>query len=274
MNNKNIKWIDDKGNLWNDPKSLEWIEYSRSDVINESTNTHWHLIPGWFIGQENDVWKSRHMKPFLKHYGRTIEEWYCRFILNLDHVPTCEAPGCNNTVPLRFGKIFGGLQKYCCFEHQFIPGSPHGKWTDQRRLNESLGKIRMYKEKPETLKKKSDFLKIPKNAAHMQKMAIMKKSNSIYGFYLARTESGKLKFGVSKNCSFEWRMKSQELYNRDKYLAIHGLFTTDNITAAELEYELKSNFNYSEYLDWDQFKSFKIKLKEYIEKYSDKLNKI
>lgn len=268
------KYIDEKGHYWNDPNESDWITYNSNDILSGSTRSPLRLVPGWFVGKTENKWIGRNIKKYLSEGGRTAEEWYSRFMLNLDHVPKCNHPLCNNEVSLKAGKFFMGLNKYCCFEHQFYPGCPQSIWTEESKNKISNSMKMAYKTDESLYRMRSDQFKDPINQSNLQKRRIILKTGSKYGFYLAITELGNIKFGVSKDCNFEGRKFIQKSFKREEYLSIHGLFYSDNITISEFEYELKSKFGYKEYIPWINFHTLITEIRILINKFSNKIYRI
>jgi hypothetical protein len=265
-------WKDELGNLWNDPNSDEFIVYNKEDIIKGSEQSTFYFIPGWFIGSSEDTWKARYIKEYLGRYNRTIEEYYSRFILNLSEVPQCKAPGCKEKVLIN-GKISNGLNQYCCFEHQFIQGSPHNKelsnsiseaWENE---NSGYNSDHWHERRVESAR---EVMLDPSHQADLQFYRIHDQPIRIYHFYIALMEDNTIKIGVTSIYPIEGRMFLQDSFGRKPYYSIHKLFSANNKCIAWFEYDIKKEFNFSEYLEFSDFKKLKEKLRYYMLKYNIK----
>jgi len=255
-------WKDEKGNYWNNPSLGDWYDY---DLYAELKLTMGYKIPGWFI---NDFSKSyfevyRYIPEFLKKHNRTLEEYYVRFFLNLPQVPKCKNPNCNNLVHVVDGKLTHGLTD-CCSRSCHISVNNFESWTNPDYFGNQdwfrkLKSIEM-----------TENLKIWNHDAEFQALAkrgkILAKGSCDYYFYLARTDK-QLKFGVCMAGSENYRLFIQDAYNNDPYLSFHILYIADSAVMADFEYELKSLFNFREYLNWSEFSLLKSSIRTLLPKY-------
>lgn len=253
---KNNNWMDENGNLWNDPDSAEWKEYSGLDV---EVKPKVYLLPKWFINSKEDYRVNcKMLKVILQSNKRSLEEYYSRFILNLSEVPICENYGCSNKVHIRDGKISRGVTK-CCSRSCHISKRNRELWKDPGYVMNS----------PEFREKKSREMKNnldiwnhnPEFQAKSKRGKVL--SHKVdYIFYLARTASGYLKFGVTQKGSKDWRIFVQKEWNNDEYVSFHTIFESGSSYMADFEYNLKSRLRFREYLNWNEFKELNSLIRE------------
>lgn len=260
-------WMDDSGNYWNPPGSDQFVIYNKSDV---RSGKYKILIPNWFIGSDKDIWITKNVNLFLESKGRSSLEWYCRFILNLPEVPKCSNIDCNNRVILAEGKLSHGIYSHCSKScGQSTANRVRWKNPDDYFNSQTYKKIKS-EEMTNNLK---EWNYLPEFQANSKRGKIRAKYNSTYEFYLALDSKGKLKFGVMLAGSKEWRCYVQENYNNNPFKVMHSLFKSDNETIADLEYDIKRDFDFREYLEWSEFSRLKISLRFHINRYRAKLFK-
>lgn len=249
---KNNGWKDENDHLWNDPDNNNWILYKMTEV---EPLPRKYFIPYWFIGEQSDLLIGHlSIKSVLSEHGRSLEEYYSRFILNLSDVPTCENEGCNNKVHVRDGKIPRGLTKCCC-RSCHISKRNRKLWKDPDYImNSSEFKFKKSQEMTNNL---MEWNYNPEFQARSKRGKILSHVGVNYIFYISRTLSGFLKFGVAQDGTTDWRLYVQKEFNGDEYVSFHTIFKSDNIRMADFEYNLKSKFGFREYMDWSEFKKLK-----------------
>ena len=261
---KRNNWRDELGNYWNLPNS-EWIVYSKKDINPRQRN---FILPLWFIGkyEKSDkliIGLSNLIKE-LNKYNRSIEEYYSRFFLNIHKVPKCRNKGCNNKVRLRDGKVSHGLSEFCC-RSCHISDMNRTSWKDPNYIMNSL---EFRRSKSNEMKNNLSIWNYNPEFQAKSKRGRIRSNESIYVFYLARTKSGYLKFGVAQDGSTKWRLHIQKEWNKDEYVSFHILFKMNNKSMSDFEYNLKREFEFREYLNWNEFNKLKIELKKLYRSYS------
>lgn len=239
-------WYDELGNLWNPPYSDRWINYNISNVKLD----YGYKIPGWFVGTTNEFEVVyRYIAKYLQNHHRTMEEFYCRFFLNISEVPECANPNCHNKVHILDGKLTHGISK-CCSRSCHISLLDYNQWKDPNYMGNQ----------PEFRNMKSiemtNNLNVwnhdPKFQALSKRGKVLAKEGYEYIFYIARTTSGMLKYGVYMDGTKDYRLWVQDVYNNDAYISFHPLYRGSNKVIAELEFYIKSLFNYNEYMEFSE----------------------
>lgn len=258
-------WMDDSGNYWNPPGSDQFVIYDKSDVRSGKYKV---LIPNWFVNSDKDIWITKNVNLFLESKGRSSLEWYCRFILNLPEVPKCSNINCNNRVILAEGKLSHGIYSHCSKScGQSTSNRVRWKNSDDYFNSQTYKKIKS-EEMTNNLKV---WNKDPKFQADCKRGKILKKTWHNYEFYLAIDSANNLKFGVMAEGTVDWRLYVQEFYNENPYKTIHTLFKSDNETMANIEYEIKEEFGFREYLSWSEFPKLKAAIKFFTNRCKDRI---
>lgn len=248
----NNNGIGPDGKIWNPPNSKEWINYSKKDILFTTTKnkqSNKYIIPGWFINSSKDKILHRYLDRFLRSRGRTIEEYYVRFVLNDFNILRCKNPECNKPLKI-YGKFCRGFNDYCLFKCQFAEGTPHTqKNIDSMRNiwknpNSKVHQENWHRARVESARK---LLSEGKMQAKLQYNNLIKNKKGIYHFYLSVIRDGRVKLGVVKKGCINYRIELNRKYRCNEYLSLHVIFTSDLRSIASLEYRIKKRLNWREY---------------------------
>lgn len=257
---RNLNWIDLPGKYLNPPNEVEWVIYQSEDVMVGTGASTQYYVPGWYVGEVKDTWKARSwLSKYLIKHGRSIADWYSRFILNLPSKPQCALPGC--TRPAAFDKpSHGGFYECCCFDHAQSLRLIRSWRSSDYRTN--------WMNKYSTYLNSDHFKQVVRSNAYKKFLSKGDSDETCY-FYIA-TIPGRFKYGVTKYDDIYIRSLINKGLNGFEYQNYRVLLKSTRKIVATIEYLISEGFNLgTEYIEFNTSNLLK-----FIEYYKSALNRV